>query len=152
ADRQPVLFVVEDLHWADPTTLEFIELLVGQAPGAGLLTVLTYRPEFAPSWRARGQQTQVSLNRLSRRQISELILLKSGLPAVPQKVLDQVADRTDGVPLFVEELTAMLLEGGALVVRDGEVQVTDAFDVQAIPVTLQDLLMARLDRIASNLE
>jgi TOMM system kinase/cyclase fusion protein len=152
AERQPVLLVVEDLHWADPTTLEFLERLVGPVQGAGLLILLTFRPEFAPPWRARGHHVQVSLNRLSRRQTGELMLLKSGLPALPQQVLDPVADRTDGVPLFVEEVTAMLLETGALRGVDGEVKMADAVDVPAIPTTLQDLLMARLDRLASNLD
>jgi class 3 adenylate cyclase/predicted ATPase len=152
AQRQPVLFVVEDLHWAGPNTLEFLDLLVGQAPTPGLLTLLTYRPELVPPWRARGHHTQVPLSRLTRRHTGELMLLRSGLPAIPPGVLAQVAERSDGVPLFVEELTAVLLEAGALRVVGGEVQATDAFDAQAIPATLQDLLMARLDRLASDLE
>jgi predicted ATPase len=152
ADRRPILFVIEDLHWAGPTTLEFLELLVGQVQDARLLTLLTFRPEFAPPWRARGHHTQVSLNRLTRRQTGELMLLKSGLPTIPPGVLDQVAGRTDGVPLFVEELTATMLEAGTLRLVDGEVQLSDTFDAQAIPATLQDLLMARLDRLASDLD
>jgi class 3 adenylate cyclase/tetratricopeptide (TPR) repeat protein len=150
--RQPVLFIIEDLHWAGPTTLEFLELLVGRAQGTRLLVLLTFRPEFVPPWRARGHQTQVSLSRLSRRQTGELMLLKSGLPTIPQSVLEAVAGRTDGVPLFVEEVTAMLLEAGGLRVVDGAVQISDTFDVQTIPATLQDLLMARLDQMASNLD
>jgi class 3 adenylate cyclase/predicted ATPase len=152
ARRQSVLFVIEDLHWADPTTLEFVELLAGQAPVTGLLTLLTCRPEQTPAWRARGSVTQVSLSRLSRRQTGELMLLKSGLPAIPPAVVAQVAARTDGVPLFVEELTAAMLEAGALRVVNGAVEMADTFDAQAIPATLQDLLLARLDRMASNLD
>jgi TOMM system kinase/cyclase fusion protein len=151
ADRQPVLFVVEDLHWADPTTLEFIERLVGQEQGAGLLTVLTFRPEFAPSWRVRGQQTQVSLNRLSRCQTGELLLLKSGLPTLPQSVFDQVADRTDGIPLFVEEFAAML-QAGSLYAVGGTPHLADVFEDHTIPATLQDLLLARLERAAGRFE
>jgi hypothetical protein len=105
-----------------------------------------------PPWRARGSQTQVSLNRLTRRQTGELMLLKSGLPAIPPRVLEQVADRTDGVPLFVEEVTAMMLDAGTLCVVNGVVELADIADAQAIPATLQDLLMARLDRMASNLD
>jgi predicted ATPase len=152
AQRRAVLFVVEDLHWADPTTLEFLELLVGQAPSAGLLSLLTFRPEFAPPWRARSHHTQVSLNRLTRRQTGELMVVKTGLAKIAQHVLDLVADRTDGVPLFVEEFTAMLLEAGGLRVVDGEARLAEDFDEHAIPATLQDLLMARLDRMASNLD
>lgn len=152
AEHRPVLFVIEDLHWAGPTTLEFLDLLVGQAQNARLLTLLTFRPEFAPPWRARGHHTQVALNRLTRRQTGELMLLKSGLPAIPESVLEQVAGQSDGVPLFVEELTAMMLEAGALRVVDGAVQVSDTFNVHAIPATLQELLMARLDRLASDLD
>ena len=113
AHRQAVLFTVEDLHWADPTTLEFLQILVEQVQGDRLLSVLTFRPEFTLPWRARAQLTQVSLNRLTRRQTGELMLTKSGFSRIPQDVLDQVAERTDGVPLFVEEFTAMLLEAGA---------------------------------------
>jgi class 3 adenylate cyclase/predicted ATPase len=149
---QPVLLVVEDLHWADPVTVEFLDFLVGRVQGTRLLALLTFRPDFVPPWKSRGHQTQVSLSRLSRRQTAELMRLKSGLPTMPQTVVDQVADRSDGVPLFVEELTAMLLEAGSLRLVDGAVQVTDAFDVRAIPDTLQDLLLARLDRLASDLE
>jgi TOMM system kinase/cyclase fusion protein len=154
ARRRPVLFVVEDLHWADPTTLEFIEQLVGQPQGTGLLTLLTYRPEFVAPWKTRGHHTQVALHRLSRRQTGELVLLKSGMAKMPQGILDQIADRTDGVPLFVEEFTAMLLEAGALRVVDGAAQVADPSDIcpaRCIPGTLQDLLMARLDRMGSDL-
>jgi class 3 adenylate cyclase/predicted ATPase len=154
AERQPVLFVIEDLHWAGPTTLEFLDLLVGQLQSARLLTLLTFRPDFALPWRARGHHTQVALNRLTRRQTGELMLLKSGLPTIPPRVLDQVVERTDGVPLFVEEVTAMILEAGALRVVDGQVQLagTDICPARCIPTTLQDLLMARLDRMASDLD
>jgi class 3 adenylate cyclase/tetratricopeptide (TPR) repeat protein len=152
AQRQPVLLVIEDLHWSGSMRLEFLQILVGQAQDARLLTLLTYRPEFVPPWKTKAHHTQVFLNRLTRRQTCELMVARSGLPRIPQAVLDRVADQTDGVPLFVEEYTAMLLEAGALRVSGGEVQVSDAFDVHAIPATLQDLLMARLDRMASKLD
>jgi predicted ATPase/class 3 adenylate cyclase len=146
AERQPVLFIVEDLHWAGPTTLEFLDLLAGQVHGARVLTLLTCRPEFHPPWQDRAHHTQVSLNRLTRRQVGELVLLKSGLATIPERVLEQIAERTDGVPLFVEEVTAMLLEAGT------EAGLSDGSAWHDIPVTLQDLLLARLDRVAGNFE
>jgi predicted ATPase len=150
--RQPVLFIVEDLHWVDPTTLEFLELLVDQGFSDSILTLLTFRPEFETPWKSKAHQTQVALNRLTKRQLGEMMVLKSGIKKIPQNVIDLVVERTDGVPLFVEEFTTMVLEQGSIREVDGEMHMSESFPVHEIPATLQDLLMARLDRMASDIE
>jgi len=150
--KLPVLFVVEDLHWVDPTTLEFLEALVDQGLNDSILTLLTFRPEFETPWRSKAHQTQVALNRLTKRQIGEMMVSQTGLQKIPQHVVDQVVERTDGVPLFVEEFTTMVLESEGVREVDGKMHISDSFPVHEIPATLQDLLMARLDRMASNIE
>ncbi len=152
SQRRPVLFIVEDLHWADPTSLEFLELFIDQGLNDRILTLLTFRPEFETPWKSKAHQTQVALNRLTKRQIAELMVLKSGVRKIPQRVIDQVVERTDGVPLFVEEFTAMVLEAGTIREVNGGVEMSETFPIHEIPATLQDLLMARLDRMASDIE
>src|SRR5262249_11469844 len=105
AAQQPVLFVMEDLHWVDPSTLEFLSLLVDQGPTARILTLLTFRPDFSSPWTGRSHLTQVTLNRLPRRQATEMIGLVAHGKALPAEVVEQVVAKTDGVALFVEELT-----------------------------------------------
>ena len=115
AARQPVLMVVEDAHWADPTSLELFDLIVERAPSLPLLVIVTFRPEFAPPWVGRPQVTLISLNRLPRRLRAEMITHVTGGKALPQEIADQIIDRTDGVPLFIEELTKAVVESGLLV-------------------------------------
>ena len=114
AAQQPVLFVMEDLHWVDPTTLEFLTLLVDQGPTARILALLTFRPDFSPPWTGRSHLTQVTLPRLPRRQATEMMDRVAHGKALPPEVVAQVVAKTDGVPLFVEELTKMVLESGLL--------------------------------------
>jgi predicted ATPase len=99
----------EDLHWADPTTLELLGLLIDQAPTAPMLHVLTYRPEFSPPWPQRSHITPLVLNRLERPQVEVLIAQRAGRKKLPAEVVQHVVAKTDGVPLYVEELTKMLL-------------------------------------------
>jgi class 3 adenylate cyclase/predicted ATPase len=139
AERQPVLVVVEDLHWVDPSTLEFLSLLIDQVPTTRLLLLLTFRPDFSPPWAMLSQMTQLTLSRLARRQVEVMVEKVTGGKTLPAEVVQQLVTKTDGVPLFVEELTKMVLEsvgahGGAPVSL-------------AIPTTLHDSLMARLDRL-----
>jgi TOMM system kinase/cyclase fusion protein len=149
AAEQPVLFIVEDLHWVDPSTLEFLALLLDQGPMARLLTVLTCRPEFHAPWGFRAHLTPLVLNRLPRLQVPQLIERVTGGKALPPEVVEQIVAKTDGVPLFVEELTKMVLESGLL--REGEerYELTGPLPPLAIPATLHDSLMARLDRLAA---
>jgi predicted ATPase len=149
ARRRPVLFVVEDLHWVDASTQEFLTRLMAQSDMERLLTIFTFRPEYVPPWTTRTPQTQVVLTRLTRRQIADLMQRKVGIGQLPTSLIEQVAARTDGVPLFVEEFTQMAVESGYVRVVDGQVELSDALPEHAIPATLQDLLTARLDRMAS---
>jgi class 3 adenylate cyclase len=114
AAQQPVLFILEDLHWVDPSTLEFLTLLVDQGPTARILALLTFRPDFTPPWSERSHFTQVMLTRLPRRQAAELTGRVAHGKALPAEVVEHVVAKTDGVPLFVEELTKMVLESGLL--------------------------------------
>jgi class 3 adenylate cyclase/predicted ATPase len=149
AAQQPVLFVMEDLHWVDPSTLEFLNLLVDQGPTARILALLTFRPDFSPPWTGRSHLTQVTLPRLPRRQAAEMAGRVAHSKMLPAEVMEQVVARTDGVPLFVEELTKMVLESGLLQEREERYELTGPLPPLAIPTTLHDSLMARLDRLAT---
>jgi predicted ATPase len=147
ANRQPVLAVWEDLHWADASTLEFLGLVIDQTPMARMFTLLTCRPEFSPPWTSCVQLTQLTLNRLLPPQIEIMLRRLTGEKPLPAEVVQQIMDKTDGVPLFVEELTKMVLESGWLQERDGQYERSDSLPPLAIPSTLHDSLMARLDRL-----
>jgi predicted ATPase/class 3 adenylate cyclase len=149
AAQQPVLFVMEHLHWVDPSTLEFLTLLVNQGPTARILALFTFRPDFTPPWSGRSHLTQVTLNRLPRRQAAELTGRVAHGKALPPEVIEHVVAKTDGVPLFVEELTKMVLESGLLEERDERYALIGPLPPLAIPTTLHDSLMARLDRLAA---
>jgi predicted ATPase len=149
AERQPVLAVWEDLHWADPSTLEVLGLVLDQAPTARMLTLLTCRPEFRPPWSPQAPVTQVILNRLGHAQVETMLTHLTGDKALPAEVVQQVVVKTDGIPLFVEELVKMILESG-LVREEAECYVlTGPLPPLAIPSTLHDSLMARLDRLSA---
>jgi len=148
ATRQPVLFMVEDLHWIDPSTLEFLTLFLDQGPAARILTLLTCRPEFLPPWGFRAHLTPLTLNRLPRPQVPQMIGRVAGGKALPAEVVEQIVAKTDGVPLFVEELTKMVLESGLLRECEEHYELTGPLPPLAIPTTLHDSLMARLDRLA----
>jgi class 3 adenylate cyclase/predicted ATPase/energy-coupling factor transporter ATP-binding protein EcfA2 len=149
AERQPVLFILEDLHWTDPTTLELIGLLLDQTPTASMLVLLTCRPTFQPSWTHRSYLTEVSVTRLAQPQVTRMVERVAGEKTLPAEVLQQIMAKTDGVPLFVEEITKAILESGQLTAVDGHYALTRSFATLAIPATLQDSLMARLDRLVT---
>jgi class 3 adenylate cyclase len=139
AQRAPVLFAVEDLHWVDPSTEALLTHFVERGGETRVLAVFTFRPEFDPPWKGKAVQTQVALNRLTRGQVGEMVRAQIGDREIPQAVVDQIVERTDGVPLFVEEFTRLLTERGD----------SDAVGA-GIPATLNDLLVARLDRMDSD--
>jgi TOMM system kinase/cyclase fusion protein len=149
AERQPLLFILEDLHWTDPTTLELLYLLLDQTPSAPLLTVLTCRPTFQPSWSHRSYLTEITVNRLARHQIERMIERITDEKRLPPEVRHLLVQRTDGVPLFVEEMTKAILESGSLKSVDDHYELTGSLSTFAIPATLQDSLMARLDRLVT---
>jgi class 3 adenylate cyclase len=148
ASHQPVMMVFEDIHWSDPTTLESLDLLIDRVPTLRVLVIITFRPEFAPSWVGRPQVTLLSLSRLSPRQRAEVITHVTGGKHLPQEIADQITDRTDGVPLFIEELTKAVVESGLLKDSGDRYVATGPITPLAIPTSLQASLLARLDRLA----
>ena len=132
---QPIVIAIEDLHWADPSTLELLQLLVEQGATARLLLLYTARPEFRAQWPPRAHHTQITLNRLSPRNVRTMVGEVAAQKALSEETIATVLERTGGVPLFVEELTRAVLESGP------------KLTVREIPATLHDSLMARLDRL-----
>jgi predicted ATPase len=147
AARKPTLFVIEDLHWVDASTLEFLGQFLAEGQQDRMLTVLTFRPEFQPLWPALAHQTSLALTRLSRRQVGDLMRKKAGTD-LPDALVEKVYDRAGGVPLFVEEFTKMVQEAEILGERAGALDLS----TREIPSTLQDLVMARLDRMEGGRE
>ena len=147
AAASPMLLVVEDLHWADPSTLEFLALLVSQVATVSLLLVLTCRPQFTAPWEQRTTMTPLVLQRLTRVQTAQMIRQVAAGKRLPVEVVEQVIEKTDGVPLFVEELTRMVLESGQLVEGGDGYSLRGDVSSLAIPATLHDALLARLDRL-----
>ena len=149
ARQQPVLSIFEDAHWIDPTSHELLDLTVEHIRGLPVLLIVTFRPEFQPSWTGRSHVTALALNRLDRRDQTALVTQIARGKALPDDVVAQIVDRTDGVPLFAEELTKSILESDVL--REvGDRYVLDGpLPPRAIPMSLQASLMARLDRLAS---
>jgi class 3 adenylate cyclase/predicted ATPase len=145
--RRPLLLLVEDLHWVDASSLEFLSLLVEQVATAPMCLLLTARPDFRPPWSALSHTIQVTLPRLPRRQTEQMILSVAGGKTLPGEVLQKVVMGADGVPLFVEEITKMVLESGLLRDREARYELTGPLGTLAIPTTLHDSLMARLDRL-----
>ena len=151
AEKTAVYCAWEDLHWADPSTLEVLTLFLEQIPTMRLFAVLMFRPDFTPPWSSRSYLHQLSLNRLEHTQVEALVEKVTGGKALPSEVVQQIVAKTDGVPLFVEELTKTVLESGLLREEDGRyVGAYSGAPIPplAIPSTLQDSLMARLDRLA----
>ena len=149
AEHQPILFIVEDLHWTDPTTLELLNLLIDQTPTASMLVLLTCRPHFQPSWHHRSYITEMTLNHLSHAQVEQIVTDMTDGKTLPQEVLTQIVEKTDGVPLFVEEMTKAILASGQLTAVDGHYALGGSLSTFTIPATLQDSLMARLDRLVT---
>lgn len=149
AEYQPVLFILEDLHWTDPSTLEWLKVLIEQVPMAPVLTVLTCRPEFAPPWGLRAYFTFIALHRFTGLQIETMVTRVAGGKTVPTEVMQHLVEKSDGVPLYVEEMTKAILEAGVLQETDSHYEMTGQLTSMAIPTTLQDSLMARLDRLGT---
>ncbi len=149
AQRGPVLILFEDVHWADPTSLELLTLTVERLQSLPILLVITFRHDFQPPWAGQSHVTMVTLNRLSARERATLVGHITGGKALPAELLDQIVDRTDGVPLFVEELTKAVLESEQLQVAGDRYVLDQPAQALAIPTTLQGSLMARVDRLGS---
>ena len=148
AAQRPVLAVYEDVHWVDPSTLEVLDQLIEWVQRLRVLVLITFRPEFNPPWTGHAHVMQLSLSRLTRRHGQALVEEVTGGKAVPDEMLDQILAKTDGVPLFVEELTKAVLESGLLIDAGDHYALAGPLVPLAIPATLHDSLMARLDRLA----
>src|SRR5712691_7145517 len=147
--QRPVLFILEDVHWTDPSTLELLTLLMDQIPTVSLCALLTCRPTFQPTWSSRSYVTQVTLSRLLPHPVVRMAEHVAGEKRLPAEVLRQIVEKTDGVPLFVEEMTKAVLESGGLQDINGQYELTGSVSALAIPATLHDSLMARLDRLVT---
>jgi DNA-binding winged helix-turn-helix (wHTH) protein len=149
ARQQPVMTVFEDAHWVDPTSRELLDHTVERVRHLPVLLIVTFRPEFQPPWTGQSQVTTLALNRLDRRDRMALVERIAGGKVLPDDVVAQIVDRTDGVPLFVEELTKSVLESGLLREQKDRYVLDGALSPLAIPAGLNFSLMARIDRLAS---
>jgi class 3 adenylate cyclase/predicted ATPase len=152
AARNPVLMVFEDIHWSDPTTRESLDLLVDRVSTLRVLVILTFRPEFSPPWVGRPHVTLLTLNHLAPRQRAEMITYLSGGKPLPREIAEQIAERTDGVPLFIEELTKSVIASGIVADTGSRYTAVGPAAQLAIPTTLHASLLARLDRLAPTRE
>ncbi|MDP6350619.1 MAG: adenylate/guanylate cyclase domain-containing protein [Alphaproteobacteria bacterium] len=148
AASQPVLMIFEDAHWIDPTTLETIGAVIAAIRDHPVLLVITSRPEFESPWTGHGHVTSLTLGRLGRKLGAAMVAKVIGGKALPEEVLDHIVAKTDGVPLFVEELTKTVIESEIVREGDDAYELTGPLTELAIPSTIQDSLMARLDRVA----
>src|SRR6516162_5527079 len=146
ARKQPVLILFEDMHWIDPTSLELLTATIDRVQHQPVLLVATARPEFTPPWPSQAHVTALSLARLSRRECVALVDRITDGKVLPDEVLEQILARTDGVPLFIEELTRTVIESGMLIDMGDRYRLTGPLPSLAIPTTLRDSLTARLDR------
>jgi DNA-binding winged helix-turn-helix (wHTH) protein/tetratricopeptide (TPR) repeat protein len=147
--RQPVMMLFEDVHWIDPTSLELLTALIERAQNARMLVLVTARPEFIAPWARHAHVTSLSLPRLSRREGAALVGEITGGKVLPDPVFNQILDRADGVPLFLEELTKTVVESGLLRDADDRYEIAAPLSPTAIPATLHDSLMARLDHVTA---
>lgn len=148
AGQEPVLMVVEDLQWIDATSLELLSLIVERTRGVPLMLIVSFRPEFAPPWVGQSHVTMVTLNRFDARETETMVKRVAGGTSLPGEVLDQIIARTDGVPLFIEELTKAVIDGGWLQREEDKFILTGPVPATAIPTSLHASLVARLDRAA----
>ena len=147
AQHKPVLWVIEDAHWIDPTTLELIELALGSVQDARVLALVTSRPEFAAPFATHPVVTRLALNRLGRAATQAIVAHITHGKRLPEVLLDEIVARTDGVPLFIEETTKAVIESGLLDETAAGYELRGPVSALAIPATLHDSLMARLDRL-----
>lgn len=148
ASDAPLVLVFEDLHWADPSTLELLDLLLPEVETESILLLLTFRPSFEPPWANGGSVDELTLSPLPTDRRFELVAALVAKP-LPSEIQEQVVAKTDGVPLYIEEITRSLLESGVLTEHDDGYELSGSLDVLSIPATLHDSLTARLDRLGS---
>jgi class 3 adenylate cyclase/tetratricopeptide (TPR) repeat protein len=147
AEQQPLLVVWEDVQWIDPSSLEVLSLLLDQVPTVPMLTVVVCRPEFPSPWGMRSHLTPIALGNLGRAHVEAIATHVTGGKTLPAGLITQIAEKTDGVPLFVEEMTKAIVESGVLRDAGDHYELTGPVEAVRIPMTLHDALMARLDRL-----
>jgi predicted ATPase/class 3 adenylate cyclase len=148
AGTQPVLFICEDVHWIDPTTIELLDQTIRAIKALPVFFLITFRPEFFPPWLDEPNVKMLRLERLGHGQVESMIADITGGKKLPAAVFEQIVNKADGVPLFVEELTKTVLESGLLKDAGDRYVTEDSLPARAVPATLHDSLMARLDRLA----
>ncbi len=151
SERLPLIALYEDVHWSDPTTIEMLDYLL-KRKAMRALVVITYRPEFKPPWSGQTQVTQLTLNRLDPDQTEQVATRVAGNKRLPKEIVEQIIQKTDGIPLYVEELTKAILETDIVKLHRSAYTLTRPLKTLAIPTTLNDSLMARLDRLAPTKE
>ena len=149
ARQQPILLLIEDAQWADDTSLELLNLIVERARQLPIVALVTFRPEFEPPWAGLANVGTLMLGRLDRENVESIVSQVASGRALPTEVMKQIVAKTDGNPLFVEELTKTVLEAGILIEHPDGYRLDGRLPPLAIPETLQDSLMARLDRLHS---
>ena len=149
ADRCPVLFIMEDAHWLDPTTLDLMARIIDRVRQMRVLLLMTFRPEFKPVWADYSYVTSLTLSRLPRRQSAELVVAMTGGKALPPEVQQAILAKADGIPLYIEALTENVLESGLLTEKNDEFMVKATLTELPIPDSLHALLMERVDRLGS---
>ena len=146
ATQKPVLIVVEDAHWLDPTTLEFLDQLIAGTHTLPVMLLINARPEFRPPWQGSANFTLISLQRLSDEQVAAIIADICARRALPAEIIRRITERSDGIPLFAEELCKAVLESGQLRETNGKLELAHPASSFSVPHSLRDTLMARLDR------
>jgi class 3 adenylate cyclase/predicted ATPase len=146
AASQPLVLVVEDLHLCDPSTIEFLGILIEQIETSRVMVLVAYRPEAKLPWPGRSNQTPVVLGPLRRSQVASMITSVAGGWSLPSELVEFIIDKAGGIPLYVEEITKMVIESEQVTLREGRVELIGEIETLTIPMTLQDSLMARLDR------
>src|SRR5262249_22474166 len=144
---RPLVLLVEDLHWTDPSTLEFLSLLVDRTPP--MLLLLTARPDFRAPWPPHAHCTQLTVSRLGREHVAQMAGHVAGGKVLPSELIQDLFGRTDGIPLFVEELTKDMIESDVVREDHGAYRAAKPISTTSIPASLHDSLTARLDRLAS---
>lgn len=147
AKVQPVLFIAEDLHWADPSTLELLNKFIERSAGTRIFSVFTHRPAFTHSWDKHKHVERINLDRLSEKESKKVVFNVTGHKRIPEDAIDYILKKTDGIPLFLEELTGMMIEEEMFTEAGGRYELSQPINMLAVPNTLNDLLAARLDRM-----
>ncbi len=152
SQEKPILRIFEDMQWVDPSTLEYLELLINQLHGAKILLLLTFRPDFHAPWKMRSHMTHITLNRLTRNQMNEMVRGMTIDTKLPSELQKEIITRADGIPLFLEELYKMVSESEQVTKTEKGNNGVSFQNIPDIPMTLKDSLMARLDNIGSSKE